>query len=101
MEDNNSPFYNSYRNVAQGGFDPNVQGVNSSERLLDYPGQYDYAVVIDFNRPPDVVVPYRGAGIFVHVNGSGATAGCVSTLRQNLVTMLGYLRPGDRITITP
>ena len=38
--------------------------------------QYAHAVVIDYNyaRP----VKGRGAGIFLHVNGSGATAGCVS-----------------------
>lgn len=100
VEDNRSTYYNTFRNADQGGFDPSATGIDSSERLTDYPGQYAYAVVVDFNRPPDRTVPYRGAGIFVHVRGAGATAGCVSTSAANVVTMLGYLRSGDTITIT-
>lgn len=77
VEDNGSAYYNRYRNQAQGGFrwwlpasDP-----NSSERLTDFRDQYRISVVTDFNRSQ---VRHRGAGIFLHVNGSGATAGCVS-----------------------
>lgn len=93
---------NNYRNSSQGGFRPNLPSsdANSSERLTDYPGQYDYAIVINFNRQPySDQKAYRGAGIFLHVNGSGATAGCVSLTRTNLLTVFSYLRPGDRITI--
>jgi L,D-peptidoglycan transpeptidase YkuD (ErfK/YbiS/YcfS/YnhG family) len=80
VQDNGSSYYNRYRNKRQGGFrwwlpasDP-----NSSERLLDYRGQYEWAIVMDFNWDQ---VRRRGAGIFLHVNGSGATAGCVSAPR--------------------
>ncbi|MGI5400185.1 L,D-transpeptidase family protein [Streptomyces sp. CA-135486] len=47
-----------------------------SEHLDTYATQYAHAMVIGFNyaRP----VRGRGAGIFLHVNGRGATAGCVS-----------------------
>lgn len=43
-----------------------------SEQLISYRAQYAHALVIDFNyeRP----VRGRGAGIFLHVNGRGATA---------------------------
>ena len=71
---------------------------NSSERLTDYPGQYDYAVVINFNRWP--AIRHRGAGIFLHVRGHGATAGCVAISRKNIRTVLAYLRSGDKIVIT-
>jgi len=78
--DNRSRFYNRYRNKSDGGFrwrlpasDP-----NSSERLADYPQQYEYAVVTGFNA---VQVRHRGGAIFLHVNGRGATAGCVSAPR--------------------
>jgi len=77
VEDNGSAYYNRYRNQAEGGFrwwlpssDP-----NSSERLTDFRHQYRISVVTSFNRAQ---VRHRGAGIFLHVNGSGATAGCVS-----------------------
>ncbi|HEX5088894.1 MAG TPA: hypothetical protein VFV89_13875 [Nocardioides sp.] len=77
VQDNASAYYNRYRNQAEGGFrwwlpasDP-----DSSERLTDFRHQYRIAVVTDFNRSQ---VRHRGAGIFLHVNGHGATAGCVS-----------------------
>jgi L,D-peptidoglycan transpeptidase YkuD (ErfK/YbiS/YcfS/YnhG family) len=77
VEDNASAYYNRYRNKRQGGFRwwlPSSD-VDSSERLRDYPVQYEWSVVTGFNRAQ---VRHRGAGIFLHVNGSGATAGCVS-----------------------
>jgi L,D-peptidoglycan transpeptidase YkuD (ErfK/YbiS/YcfS/YnhG family) len=77
VQDNESAYYNRYRNQAEGGFrwwlpasDP-----DSSERLTDFGHQYRIAVVTDFNQSQ---VRHRGAGIFLHVNGSGPTAGCVS-----------------------
>ena len=77
VQDNESAYYNRYRNQAEGGFrwwlptsDP-----DSSERLTDFRQQYRISVVTDFNIKQ---VRHRGAGIFLHVNGSGATAGCVS-----------------------
>ena len=77
VQDNESAYYNRYRNQAEGGFrwwlptsDP-----DSSERLTDFGQQYRIAVVTDFNVKQ---VRHRGAGIFLHVNGPGATAGCVS-----------------------
>jgi L,D-peptidoglycan transpeptidase YkuD (ErfK/YbiS/YcfS/YnhG family) len=92
VEDNGSRFYNRYRNKAQGGFrwwlpasDP-----NSSERLLDFPVPYDLSIVTDYNH---VQVRHRGAGIFLHVNGRGATAGCVSAPRLFLRRMMWRLDP--------
>jgi L,D-peptidoglycan transpeptidase YkuD (ErfK/YbiS/YcfS/YnhG family) len=100
VEDNNSKYYNTLRNKKAGGFRwwLSVSNKNGSERLTDYPGQYDYALVINYNRPPNAV-RYRGAGIFLHVKGSGATAGCVSISRTNMRIVLAYLRSGDKIVI--
>ena len=103
VEDNNSAFYNTYRNESQGGFDATLplSDPNGSERLLSFPGQYDYVIVVNFNRAPDSQRPYRGAGIFIHVRGSGATAGCVAVSSSEMVTMLRSMRPGDTVTIVP
>lgn len=92
VEDNGSRFYNRYRNQRQGGFRWRlpVTAENGSERLTDYPVQYEYSVVTSFNRTQ---VRHRGAGIFLHVNGSGATAGCVSAPRRFLVAVLARLDP--------
>jgi len=93
VQDNRSRFYNELRNKRQGGFrwrlpssDP-----NSSERLADYGRQYAWSVVIDFNRPDPV--KHRGSGIFLHVNGDGATAGCVSTPRWFMRKVMRALDP--------
>lgn len=103
VEDNNSAYYNQFRNESQGGFAATLPSSdpNSSERLTDYPGQYAYAIVVNFNRAPDAQVAHRGAGIFVHVRGNGATAGCVALSQSEVVTMLSYMNPGDTITIVP
>lgn len=101
VEDNDSAYYNSYRAKSLGGFrwwlplsDP-----NGSEYLPNYPGQYEYAIVVNFNRTPDERIPYRGAGIFVHVLGSGATAGCIGVTKGQVLTMIRAIHQGDRITI--
>ncbi len=91
VQDNASRFYNQLRNRSQGGFRWWLDGYNSSERLKDYPGQYRWSVVIDFNRPHPV--RHRGSGIFLHVNGDGATAGCVSTPKPFVRQAMTRLKP--------
>jgi len=95
VQDNASAYYNRYRNKSQGGFrwwlptsDP-----NSSERLMSFGRQYEYAVVTSFNHDQ---VRYRGSGIFLHVNGRGATAGCVSAPRWFLRYLMRVLDPERR-----
>jgi L,D-peptidoglycan transpeptidase YkuD (ErfK/YbiS/YcfS/YnhG family) len=91
VEDNKSDYYNRYRNKSQGGFRWWLEsGPNTSERLQDYPTQYEFAINTSFNRGQ---VRYRGAGIFLHVNGRGATAGCVSAPRWFMRAMMNRLDP--------
>ncbi|MGV9940892.1 L,D-transpeptidase family protein [Streptomyces sp. NPDC003401] len=65
-----------------------------SEHLIDFRTQYAHALVIGFNyhRP----VRGRGAGIFLHVDGRGATAGCVSVPRDAMRRILAWARPRER-----
>ncbi|MBA3720423.1 MAG: hypothetical protein H0W95_09120 [Nocardioidaceae bacterium] len=92
VQDNASRWYNTLRNRHKGGFRWRLDGYNSSERLKDYPGQYRWSVVVDFNRPTPV--RHRGSGIFLHVNGRGATAGCVSTPKWFMRKAMKRLDPG-------
>lgn len=92
VQDNASDFYNRYRHKSRGGFrwwlpasDP-----NSSERLRDYRRQYEWSIVMDYNPRQ---VRHRGSGIFLHVNGSGATAGCVSAPRRFIRALMFRLDP--------
>jgi len=92
VQDNASDFYNQLRNQRDGGFrwwlppsDP-----DSSERLTDFPKQYEWSIVTDFNVEQ---VRHRGSGIFLHVNGRGATAGCVSAPRPFVRALVRLLDP--------
>jgi L,D-peptidoglycan transpeptidase YkuD (ErfK/YbiS/YcfS/YnhG family) len=94
VEDNQSRFYNRLRNKAQGGFRWWIPAsdTNSSERLTDFPQQYEFSIVTSYNLDQ---VRHRGAGIFLHVNGGGATAGCVSAPRLFLRRMMWRLDPAE------
>jgi hypothetical protein len=62
--------------------------------VLAIRAQYAYGMVIGFNyeRP----VPGRGAGIFLHVNGRGATAGCVSVPEASMRRILQWADPSRK-----
>ncbi|MFJ8595968.1 L,D-transpeptidase [Streptomyces sp. NPDC093598] len=65
-----------------------------SEHLITFSAQYAHALVIGFNyeRP----VRGRGAGIFLHVNGRGPTAGCVSVPKEAMRRILVWADPARR-----
>ncbi|MER7949841.1 L,D-transpeptidase family protein [Streptomyces sp. NPDC096079] len=65
-----------------------------AEHLASYATQYAYALVIGFNY--DRPVRGRGAGIFLHVNGRGATAGCVSVPLDAMRAVLAWADPARR-----
>ena len=89
-----------------------------AERLADWgTRQYRYAAVINFNMPSGVMRSAskgqyvathaantsRGGGIFLHVNGFGSTAGCVSVSYDNEKALLRWMDPtkGVRIVMGP
>ncbi|MFB7629985.1 L,D-transpeptidase [Streptomyces sp. NPDC056149] len=65
-----------------------------SEHLADYRTQYAHALVIGFNYTKPV--RDRGAGIFLHVNGRAATAGCVSAPADAVRRILAWVNPRQR-----
>ncbi|MEU7209184.1 L,D-transpeptidase family protein [Streptomyces sp. NPDC044989] len=91
VEDPESKFYNSMHSAQGADFPLTESGDRGSEHLVDYPTQYAEALVINFNRWP--ATPGRGAGIFLHVDGSGATAGCVSVPRATMDRFMNWIEP--------
>lgn len=91
VEDPESKFYNSMHGAQGADFPLTESGDRGSEHLIGYPTQYAKALVINFNRWP--ATPGRGAGIFLHVNGSGATAGCVSVPRATMDRFMNWIEP--------
>ncbi|MFI7578691.1 L,D-transpeptidase [Micromonospora sp. NPDC049497] len=94
-ENPSSPTYNSFVH----GTDPG----GNSEALWQIVPQYNYFAVINYNIPVRAATPARGSGIFLHVNGSGGTAGCVSLTQSNLLQVLKWLNPAasPRIVMAP
>ncbi|GAA2308471.1 L,D-transpeptidase family protein [Streptomyces kunmingensis] len=86
-QDNDSRSYNRWTEPR-----PRDCRAAESEHLADYKKQYAHALVIGFNyhRP----VRGRGAGIFLHVNGRAATAGCASVPKADMRRILKWVRPG-------
>ncbi|MGW1917124.1 L,D-transpeptidase family protein [Streptomyces sp. NPDC002076] len=88
-QDNDSASYNRWVDPL-----PTDCRASESEHLITYRTQYAYGLVIGFNygRP----VRKRGAGIFLHVNGPAATAGCVSVPEEAMRRILRWADPGKR-----
>jgi L,D-peptidoglycan transpeptidase YkuD (ErfK/YbiS/YcfS/YnhG family) len=92
---------------------------DTAERLAAYPVQYQYAAVIDFNRPVATSITWSsrysewvtskpvnvklGSAIFLHITGKGSTAGCVSLKKADLVSVLRWIDPAmtPRIVMAP
>ncbi len=84
VDDSGSKYYNQW---VEGTADKDW---NSAEHLADYPSQYALAVVIEYNT--ENTVKGAGSAIFLHC-GSGATVGCVSVSHQDMLAILGWLKP--------
>jgi L,D-peptidoglycan transpeptidase YkuD (ErfK/YbiS/YcfS/YnhG family) len=85
-QDNDSDSYNRWVEPL-----PDDCRATEAERLSSYGTQYAYALVIGFNYQQPV--RGRGAGIFLHVNGQGATAGCVSVPVDAMRRILQWADP--------
>ncbi|MEV6650519.1 L,D-transpeptidase family protein [Streptomyces sp. NPDC051219] len=64
---------------------------DESEHMIAYGAQYAHGLVIGFNYAEPV--RGRGAGIFLHVNGRDATAGCVSVPEWAMKAVLRWADP--------
>jgi L,D-peptidoglycan transpeptidase YkuD (ErfK/YbiS/YcfS/YnhG family) len=82
-EDNASRYYNRW--VEQ--YPMTVCRASESEHLADYT-VYRRAFLIRYNWGQ---VRHRGAGIFLHINGSAWTAGCVSTDSTTMARLARHL----------
>ncbi|MEV7612979.1 L,D-transpeptidase family protein [Streptomyces sp. NPDC089799] len=88
-QDNASSAYNRWAEPLPGDCRP-----GEAEHLVTYEAQYAHALVIGFNY--DRPVRNRGAGIFLHVHGKGATAGCVSVPERAMRAILRWADPRRR-----
>lgn len=88
-QDNASRSYNRWTEPRPADCRP-----TEAEHLITYSAQYAHALVVGFNY--DRPVRGRGAGIFLHVDGRGATAGCVSVPKEAMRRILRWAESGER-----
>ncbi len=60
------------------------------EHLIDYTTTYQYLFTTDYTIEQ---IANKGGAIFFHCNGSGATGGCVSVPKTNMVWYMQWLDP--------
>ena len=89
-ENSGSPTYNRWVESNPGG---------DNEQLKNQP-LYKYAMVLDFNWNQQ---PQKGAGIFIHINPSHYTDGCVGLDEPQLVKIMRWLDPAKnpKVLIAP
>ena len=66
------------------------------ERLANAPSAYEFAVSTGYNGRPNSCVYGRGTAIFLHVKGSGLTAGCISISRSDMIRVCKLLDPASK-----
>lgn len=87
--DEASPYFNTWQ---ERGDPDKIPWSEDVEHLEDYPTQYAYACVIEYNTPPGEVVPDRGCAIFLHCS-TGPTGGCVGLEPRAMIAVLQWLDP--------
>ena len=68
----------------------------TGEHISRSPKAYEFAVSTGYNASPNPSVYGRGTGIFIHVKGSGLTAGCVSVSRGDMIRVCKVLNNKKR-----
>lgn len=91
VDDVDSEYYNTMQFGAPDG------RWNSAEKLVDFPGYYNYSLVIDYNRWP--VISGKSSAIFLHCDMGIYTYGCVAIPQNNLVNLLTWLNPSNNPVI--
>ncbi len=84
VDDTHSCYYNTWFEGQQN------DGWSSAEHLADYPREYAYAVVVEYNTAERL--PGKGSAVFLHC-GNRPTAGCVAIPEPALLNILKWLDP--------
>ncbi|WP_162921775.1 GW domain-containing glycosaminoglycan-binding protein [Listeria costaricensis] len=71
---------------------------SQDEHLIDYPTQYKYAIVINYNTVERT--PGKGSGFFLHCSNGQPTAGCVAIPETQMKQLMQQLSSGAYIVNT-
>lgn len=91
VDDVESKYYNQLVDISKVNKD-----WNSSEHLVEYPKQYEYAIEIKTN-PNNI--PGKGSAIFLHCSVGKPTAGCIAVPKEKMLELLKSIRENVLIVI--
>jgi uncharacterized protein YijF (DUF1287 family) len=83
VDDPASPHYNTWQRAPTSG----AAAWKSAEKLA----HYRLALLVEHNTRP--VKPGAGSAIFIHTPADGASVGCTTLTKKDLLVILGWLRP--------
>lgn len=83
--DSSSKLYNQYIRIDSEDTDWSKE---DSERIIDYPGSYDYCLFIGYNVEG---VPGKGSCYFLHCSIGIPTAGCVAIPENDMAFILNHI----------
>ncbi len=83
VDDINSNYYNQLVDLSITSKD-----FQSAEHLIDYPNEYEYGLVINYN--PECLKG-KGSAIFLHIKTSDVTHGCIAIDKKSLIFILNFL----------
>ncbi len=95
VDDPESDFYNKWVEV-NGNLNSEYSYIlnsdeitwNSAEKLSDYPNNYEFGMIIEYNMP---AIPNNGSAVFLHVKGKDYTAGCIAVNREDMMDILNWV----------
>lgn len=97
VSDSNSKYYNEWVEITdiQKQYEysymhsiPEIEW-NEAEHLIDYPKEYELAIVIEYNINPQM--PNKGSAIFFHLKNKETTSGCISTSKENMLYIIKWI----------
>lgn len=97
VSDSNSKYYNEWVEITDDKkeFPYSYMHTDSkitwseAEHLIDYPEEYEIAIVIEYNFNPKVA--NKGSAIFFHLKKKETTSGCIATNKENLLYILQWI----------
>lgn len=69
----------------------------SAEHMIDFPIQYKYGIVIEYNTKNPI--PGKGSAIFLHVAKNPYTAGCVAVEEKDMLKILNWIKNAQILII--
>lgn len=91
VDDSNSKNYNRWVELEEN------KDWSTAEHLIEYPIQYKYGLVIEYNTKN--IIKNAGSAIFLHVVNKPYTAGCIAVNEIDMLKILNWIKDAQILII--